>query len=637
MSWTALGAADLPDPRTFAPEELNAILAAHEDWLVSEGIQGARADLRRGLLRGLDLSGVDLRKAWLRGATLSEVNLSGARMAGADLTGCDLTDANLTGAALRGADLRDADLAGTALRDADLQDADLRDVKGLTGGQFGGSDVAGAKLPDAIVKFEGLTNVQETSKGAQGLFTSIMLLSGYTWLTVIATRDNQLFNRAAPTSSRLPILGTEIPLAQLYTVMPLLLLGFYVYFLLYLQRLWEELTDLPAVFPDGRPLDRKAYPWLLNGLVRIHFLRLSGHQTPLTNWQARTSAGVAWGLVPCTLLLIWSRYLRSHDWWVTGIHVWILSLAVGAGVAFYRLAVNTLRAGRPTRFTRQKRWGRFVMNTRVFATTVALAVSVVLLVLSQGAIRGVNTRLLKSGVAVTATTFHPTDFRVWVPQGLGFLGVRSFAALDETDLSTRPANWSGKDIELVKGADLGGRDLRFADAYAAFFVNAYLRDTDLRGADLRDADLRGANLKRANLLGANLRGAKLGKADLRGAILDLATLKDVDLTDAVLDGARLRKADLTGADLSRADLTDTDLQGAILVDANLQGAALVGAKMRGADLTGARLRADEPAPAAPPLQARGDGKKPEPPLPPPAVMAPNANSALASPFPDYRE
>ncbi|MGE3821151.1 MAG: pentapeptide repeat-containing protein, partial [Isosphaeraceae bacterium] len=401
MSWTALGAADLPDPRAFAPEELNAILAAHTEWLDSEGHRGARADLRRGLLRGLDLSRADLRRAWLREATLREANLQGARLAGADLTGADLTHANLTGAALRGADLRDADLAGTALRDADLQDADLRDVRGMTGGQIGGSDVAGAKLPDAIVKFEGLSNVQETSKGAQGLFTSILLLCGYTWLTVIATRDAQLFNRAAPISSRLPILGTEIPLAQLYTVMPLLLLGFYLYFLLYLQRLWEELTDLPAVFPDGRPLDRKAYPWLLNGLVCIYFSRLSDYRSPLAKWQARTSAGVAWGLVPTTLLLIWGRYLRSHNWWVTAIHVVIVGMAIGAGVGFYRLAVNTLRAGRPSRLIQPKRWGRLMMNTKAFTTAVALVVSTVLFALSAGAIHGVNSRLLKSGVSVT--------------------------------------------------------------------------------------------------------------------------------------------------------------------------------------------------------------------------------------------
>jgi hypothetical protein len=47
---------------------------------------------------------------------------------------------------------------------------------------------------------------------------------------------------------------------------PLILLGVYFYLHLYLQRLWRDLSTLPAVFPDGEALDEKAYPWLLNGL-----------------------------------------------------------------------------------------------------------------------------------------------------------------------------------------------------------------------------------------------------------------------------------------------------------------------------------------------------------------------------------
>ncbi len=30
----------------------------------------------------------------------------------------------------------------------------------------------------------------------------------------------------------------------------------YVYLLIYMQRLWEDLADLPGVFPDGRALPR---------------------------------------------------------------------------------------------------------------------------------------------------------------------------------------------------------------------------------------------------------------------------------------------------------------------------------------------------------------------------------------------
>ncbi len=80
--------------------------------------------------------------------------------------------------------------------------------------------------------------------------------------------------------------------------------------------------------------------------------------------------------------------------------------------------------------------------------------------------------------------------------------------------------WSGEDESLkaaaeaavksganLRGADLGGADLRFAN---------------LRGADLGGAILGGANLSRADLSGANLRFADLRDADLSGANLDLS-------------------------------------------------------------------------------------------------------------------
>jgi hypothetical protein len=66
------------------------------------------------------------------------------------------------------------------------------------------------------------------------------------------------------------------------------------------------------------------------------------------------------------------------------------------------------------------------------------------------------------------------------------------------------ARESGADL---RGANLGGADLRGAN----------LRDANLGDANLRGADLRGANLWDANLGGADLRDANLGGANLGGA------------------------------------------------------------------------------------------------------------------------
>jgi hypothetical protein len=77
----------------------------------------------------------------------------------------------------------------------------------------------------------------------------------YTCLTIATTTDPLLLTNSI--SSPLPIIRTEIPIAGFFWVAPLILLSFYLYFHIYLQRLWETLADLPAVFPDGSRLDKR--------------------------------------------------------------------------------------------------------------------------------------------------------------------------------------------------------------------------------------------------------------------------------------------------------------------------------------------------------------------------------------------
>lgn len=583
-----------PPARETIPERLRALLEDHRAWLDSGRTAGRCADLREA-----DLRGIDLRGAVLRGAQFQQADLTGAQLQGADLAGAVFFEANL----------RDA-----VLRDADLSEADLSGARGLLGGQLGGANLSGAQLPAGFEKFEGLDIVAEVSKNTQTLFTSIVLVCGYTWLTIASTTDAQLLNNAAPPSSRLPILGIDIPLVRFYAAAPLLLLCLYVYFHLGLQRLWEELADLPAVFPDGRALDKKAYPWLLNVLVRAHAPRLAGHRSHLSRWQARISVLLAWGLVPLTILVLWGRYLRGHDWDVTALHIALLGVVGGSGAAFLRLAARTLRGSERRPFL----WNRAWKDARARGAGVAVALIGVMYLLSLGVIEGINPELAdrladQSIIQRTASKYTSIDVRRWVPVVLAHLGYSSSAMLDDVSLSTRPSNWSPAKPELdaVRGADLEGRNLRFAKAYNAFCINTYLRGADLRWSDFREADLRRADLRSALLGGANLRSAKLQEADLRyadlrevrlkDALLDKAVLNDADLKGANLCDARMPGANLSGADLRGGNLQGTKLhpfreddtgllKRTLLCNTQLQGADLSGADLTGADLQGADLR-----------------------------------------------
>src|SRR5204863_453834 len=127
---------------------------------------------------------------------------------------------------------------------------------------------------------------------------------------------------------------------------PVVLLGAYFYYHLYLQRIWDAVAELPAIFPDGRSVDKKVPSWLVSGLLHPHFRHLRHRRPPLSGLQRGLSIFASWWLVPVTLLFFWGRYLRRHDWVGTGLHIAVIVLAIGAGELFYRLAMATLRGER---------------------------------------------------------------------------------------------------------------------------------------------------------------------------------------------------------------------------------------------------------------------------------------------------
>jgi hypothetical protein len=243
-----------------------------------------------------------------------------------DLRAAALTDRDLSGAHLSGADLREADLnktalSGASLREANLQGVDLSVVHGgLQTEQFAGADLTGATLPQELNKlYDALENVNNISESARKLFLAVLAACLYSWLTIASTTDvNLLTNRV---SSPLPIIQTSIPIGGFYWVAPLLLLCVWFYFHFYLQKLWEELGSLPAIFPDGRPLHAKIDPWLLNDLVRAHSPKLNVNRPFLSYLQLWISVLLAWWVVPITLFLFGGRYLPRHEWAGTIFHV----------------------------------------------------------------------------------------------------------------------------------------------------------------------------------------------------------------------------------------------------------------------------------------------------------------------------
>ncbi len=495
----------------------------------------------------------DLTEARLPGADLCQMNLAKANLARADLRGARLCEANLQGAQLR----------WTILAEAHLQYADLTAATGLLAGQLAGADVSGAQLPEEIRSFPELTLVEQLSQGLQSLFLVLLSACVYCILTLATTTHARLLTNA--TSSPLPIIGTVIPIASFYMAAPLLLLGLYVYLqLYYLRPLWEMLADLPARFPDGRPVEQKASLWLLIGLDRAPLARATAEGSGRLSLQSPMPGILPWAIVPVTLFLFWIEYLPRHDLKGTLLHSVVFVLSLWDFILLSWVAATPLRRAEDGPLWSGKK--------ALLGATLSMGIFTLL---SVGAIYG-----------------RPSAFRT--DGAASFHSPLATAQLEEENISTKPPNWAvqyekeedmAKAIEAVQGAQLEDHNLRGANARRAFLAKANLRGADLRDADLFMVQLQGANLSAAQLQHANLSWAWLQRADLSEAHLEGANLQGAFLAQ----GARLANAYLNGANLQGAHLEGANLQGAHLEGAHLKGANLRGAKLEGAHLQNAHL------------------------------------------------
>lgn len=570
------------DTEGYRPD-ISLALAEHRKWLKSGGEAGTCAQFHGCSLRNLDLHGADLRSAFLR-----KVDLSGADLSLADLRGACLVQANLQKANLLGARLHGAALQGTLLDGATR----------LLPEQLAGANLAGASFSRP---FEDL--LLEQTKAAQAAcqrtrrFLMLMLLASLGGaLLVLRVSDAQLVMNLPLFS--LPLFARVLPSNAFLLMSPLVLLGLFIGFHLHLLRLWEHMAGLPAVFPDGQPLDRKD-SWLLTGLARAQFQWPGDERLPPSLLELALLVLSAYWVVPFVLLLFWGRYLTRLDLQGAIFQVGVLVAAVFLATFLLRRILTPPHG---------KSSGSDPPAARAFLLWKAGAVAllgILLCLLSLGTIYGVpHDAIQKDPDAI--------GVRTWAPGILWLAGYNPYASFPEAQISIKPTGWSGRDedVRLVRGPRLDEISLRYAVAPGVFLANARLDRADLRGSDFTEADLRAADLHKARLQLAVLDRARLSRANLQGATLPSTSLLDADLRaanlsysslaeanlsgavlwDSVIFAATLRKATLFGANLESVDLRDSNLEQANLNQANLRGAHLWSTKLAGAQLREAQLQ-----------------------------------------------
>ena len=609
---------DLP-PRQVGQPELVELLQLHREWVESRGIFGKRLELARANFEGMDLTGANL-----QGAILNKANFQRSELLLADLRGASLVQA----------DLRESNLLGADFKGANLEGASIDGAAGLHTKQLAGSSLLWAALPSSVSEFEGQRLAEQRARQCYRLFIATMIACALSVLRIATTRD-VLFLRDAPLVP-IPHLGAALPISGFYVVAPLIIFGLFLYLHVSMERLWERLIELPAIFPDGRPVDRTG-PWLLMTLFRRRFHGWTGNQASPSVLESTIPLLLAYAVVPATLLMFWARYLVMQDLRAAmlQIAVFVLALVVTTALpkkdlietlpSMYsaplqddsallppadrihssdetqsateedeavddelqsplfaelqqelhedRAEVETLRERPAAPESSQERQPSIEISLDS-AKRYATPVRRASSALALGAVLAI----LTLGIVYGA----PHDSNVMPDYGAA--SMRRWAADTFWLIGYRPYADLIESAVSTAPAGWSGRDEDISHVKGGQLNDLHLRyaqgyRTFWTNSHLWKADLQGAYFSESDFRGANLR-----EANLRSASFDR-----VQFFRANLQGAKLEKANLTRADLRDTDLSYAAMHAAVAVDARLGGANLFNADLREARLAHANF------------------------------------------------
>jgi uncharacterized protein YjbI with pentapeptide repeats len=390
----------------FSDATLKGVVASGVDTTIMNSIL-LHADLNQADFTQATLSIVDFRKALLEEADFQKADMIGTPFRGATLWKTDFKGAKMELVDFSEVDLRESELADADLYQANFQRAmlerqDLQNAKALRVRDFAKSNVARAELPEDVKSFHGLTVVNTATEKAQKLFIALGIACLYAVLAIVAEcagdncvaasaesasgtstatvmdgagrsdgvgegggsieRNPETVSQEAGTTTdgdttdrpnndddqaqnrlSLPFVEVEVSLFSFLIAVPILLTLAFGYFHLQLQRLWEGIARLPAVFPDGSTVDRRIQPWLVTGIVYAYFpfvrTPLYGGTVPPAYFAIHKWAIIAltWGLVPATqwVFLYHAYYLyRGNQGLTLAILIGSILTLVGAAHGF---------------------------------------------------------------------------------------------------------------------------------------------------------------------------------------------------------------------------------------------------------------------------------------------------------------
>ncbi len=509
-----------------------------------------------------------------------------------DWAGLDFSDTDWSGEDFSHADLRATDFSRCAFKDADLTDArfwnatlveaDLSQARGLVPGHLAGADLTLARLPKDLEKFAALDYIKSISENSARVFLTLLALAAFMLLTIASAQDSQFFLNTA--STRLPVIGIDIPILGFYVAAPLLLLLFHVYHQLYLQRLWDALAALPAVFPDGRRLDEATHPWLVNDLCRDRHPLLRRQRPRAARLQSFISVLLVWAMVPFVLWIVWANGLRAQLPLLTALHVALCTASLGFSLWFRRLMKHTFRARCFPRAALPPGRPRLTLLLGSLAT---LGCGLLLAGWSHGVFtaedvpqrwtpmerfeRELEWPFKEKNEADSAWArpwprqgIEGSVWQRWGPQLLYSLRLKPYAEIGRLDFAG-PAR--------DQGVEMPGRHLHHLAARGASLTGASLLRTKMHHSDFTDAVFRavvwdGVDARRACFDNAKFVQGPRGTTD-RWQVVDLVLDRRKAAGDPTFLSCKFQKASFINAQMEKPEFAACEFDGALFAFATL--------------------------------------------------------------------
>jgi len=577
--------------------EIKEIISKHAVWLESNGIKGEKADfsfcdlsdvcIKNEILKGAIFFGANLENAKLIGCDLEEgvfteaklenamlmpfkleskeekivnlrnakfinANLDHANLFKADLSGADLYNAVFYDANLEYANLEGADLGGAKFAQTFLKNANLMNVKGYSSGCMAGSDLTNVKISGHAAQFDEINQIAEISKNSRKTLGYLLISIIYALLTIHTTNLAALITNR-PTE-KLPIIGGAIPIASFYCVFPLVILATFLYLHIYLQKLWESLANIPAIFPDGQISEKRVYPWILNGIVYKYVRLLKSCRPPYYLLQVAAIYLLIFISAPSIMLIFFIYYLRRGDIMGSAFIMIYFTISAFISLYFHGLMKENFNIKILEKSHRYK---------LVFFKALRIASLIIFCILA-----------------------------FFVPPLLGLMNQESPLRLIESDYSG--LNLEKADFEWHDFSNCSFRftNLKGANLHGANFKNANMFRADLRGADISFATFDSANLQEANLMDA--KGINIIRL-LKSAKNSYLAYYDENVIQSNLGtfspdhNSRVKLKNFSNENFYWQNLLDVNFEKCDLSGSNFHNASLKGVNFQYANLKGADL------------------------------------------------